>query len=710
MTSLLSGGTSAPASTPHEVLLSRLRQSPSAAARMLPDLLEALEWAGEPIQLRNALCGQPEAMDLVDVLNTLANLGYERAVKEVGPALHRSLAAGAFPLLLQGPAWDAGFQLVRSAGELPAAGSLRRRTFANRFTLAERASAEPRQWFQAQVLRFRGVIWQLYLISFFLNLLALILPFYIASVYGAQIPTGQVGQLFSLLPLALAAVALQIWMSQRREALLARLGSQLNFLLTIRLLERALRLRLPQLSRFSPLTLSSRLRAYQGLQTFVTGPLAQAALDLPFTVFYLIAIATISLPLAGLTLVMVVLCMGGVWLVGWFGRAMQQPLGRGPTDLDPLLQELVQHLSEIKCRGNERLWQARLEGASIAEADRGLASSRLQELITILTSESSQITGALVLAAGAALALSRQGIDLGILIAAMFFVWRVFTPIQMLFQALSQWQIVAPSLEMLNRFMVSAEFEPDAARSERWVLPMPRGHFELRGVSLRLNDLQEPALAGLTLSIPAGELVVFVGAEGSGRSVLLKLLQNHYRPGTGRVLLDGADLRQYPPAQLRAAIGYVPARPELFPGTLRDNLLLGEPTATDAELVQLCRQLALDALLEPPGLDRPVLQQGAEPLLPEQVYGLALARVLISRPTILMLEHPFTTLRGAQRQALLAWLREHRGTSTSLLVSEDPELMALADRLVLLRSGTVAFQGRPAELLARASTTADSPP
>ena len=689
--------------TTMDPLQRRLQDSPSPIAHLLLELLSALDWQGETVQLRNALTGDPDRMDGVDLLNTMANLGYERTAEEVGPKRHADLLTSGFPVLLQGPAWESGFLLAKTPQELPPPSSLQRRTFAFRFHVGTQKS-ESRQWFQAQVLRFRGLIWRLYLISLFLNLLALVLPYYIGAIYSQTIPAGEVSQLFSLLPFALVAAALQIGLSQRRQSLLARLGQQLDLLLTVRLLERVLRLRLPQLSRYSSLTLSNRLREYQGLQTFVTGPLARAALDLPFIVLYLAAIATISLPLAVLTLVMVVACMGGVWLVGWFGRAMQRPLGRGPSDLEPLLQELVRHTREIKSRGVERIWQARLQAASAAEAERGLGGARLQELLQILTGESSQLTGALVLATGAALALTQQSISMGALITAMFFVWRVFSPIQALFQALSRWELVAPNLESLNRFMAGEDFEPDAARSERWLLSMPRGHFELQAVSVRLNNLLEPALSGVTLSLEAGELVVLVGHEGSGRSTLLKLLQNHLRPGSGRVLLDGADLRQYPPAQLRAAIGSVPARPQIFPGNLRDNLLLGNPTASASAVESLLRELALEELLEEPGLDQPFQGLSSIGLLPDQIYGIALVRVLLSQPNILMLEHPFSVLRGRQREALLRWLRDHRGTITALVISDDPELMSAADRLVLLRNGAVAFQGRPADLLARSTS------
>ena len=107
-----------------------------------------------------------------------------------------------------------------------------------------------------------------------------------------------------------------------------------------------------------------------------------------------------------------------------------------------------------------------------------------------------------MLATGAGIAIAGgSGIELGTMIAAMFFVWRVFRPIQMGYQALSRWSQVKPTLEQLNRFMASSDVEPSTSVTQPWILPMPRGQIEFCNVTLRLNALQEPSLSQVNLKI-----------------------------------------------------------------------------------------------------------------------------------------------------------------------------------------------------------------
>lgn len=691
----------------HE-LLRRLSQSSSASSRLLPDLLDALQWNGALLQLRNAIAGLPDQMDEADLLNTLYNLGYRWKVSSFRSAGCEVLSREAFPVLLQFEAGDNhGFRLVRDASELPHLESFLGRVLVYRFALQDSGSREPvRQWFQGQLLRFRSRIAQLYLISLFINLLALVPPYYIRSVYNQEIPSGELVGVFLLLPFALAAVALQIWLSYRRQNKLSSLAAQLDMVISTRVMERMLQLKLPQLERFSPLTLARRLRGYYTIRQFVTGPLAMAVLDLPYIVLYLGALASISTTLAVLTLVLVVICMGGVFAVGWFGNAVQQPLKQGKSDYEPLLIEMIQKLPQIKNAGDERLWSARLEGASALAIRQSLGSLRLQELTGILTSEFSQLTGALVLAAGAGLALRGEGLELGTLLAAMFFVWRTFRPIQMLFQALNRWQFVGPSLAQLNRFMASSDGEPDSARTQPWILPDPQGEIELKNVSLKLNDLKDSALSGISLKIPRGSLTVISGPDGSGRSALLKLLQGQYKPSSGHLYLDGADVLQYPLAQLRSAIGYLSADPEILPGSLRENLLLGDPLADDERIVQLCHLLGFEELLEAHGLDASLMgTRSSQELSLDLAYGVGLIRLLLSQPSVMLLDSPLSVLQARQADCLMTYLCNQRGSITTLLVSDDPRVMSVADYVVLMRDGGVVFKGTPAELVNKQSAS-----
>ena len=682
-----------------------LKQSPSANAQLLVQVLDALAWDGEGLQLRNALAGSPEAMDDADLLNTLYNLGYRWSVIRLGRNGWQRLEQGPFPVLLQ---WSApqkrGLQLIQTATQLQSLEEAHGRVLAYRFALLDgqhQRSASP-QWFQAQLLRFRSRISQLYVISLLINVLALVPPFYIRSVYNQEIPSGELFSIFTLLPFVLVALGLQIWLSFRRQNKLSSLAAQLDMVISTRVMERMLQLKLPQLQRFSPLSLARRLRSYYGLRQFITGPVALAALDLPYVVLYLGALASISVTLSVLTLVVVVLCMGSVLAIAWFGDAVQQPLRQAKSDYEPLVMELLLKLPTIKNAGDERLWSARIEGASALAIRQSLASLRLQDLTSILTSEFSQLTGALVLAVGAGLALRSEGLELGTLLAAMFFVWRTFRPIQMLFQALNRWQLVGPSLGQLNRFMSSSDGEPDSAFTQAWLLPDPQGEIECRNVRLSLNEVLEPALSGLSLKIEKGALVVLTGPDGSGRSVLLKLLQGQYKPNSGHVLFDGVDSLQYPLTQVRASIRYLSPDPEILPGTLRENLLLGQPLANDASLKRVCHDLGLDTLLEGPGLDRPM---GSEQSVPRDVaYGVGLARLILNDPNVMLLDSPFQVLQREQAKKLVDCLLRRRGRATTVVVADDPQIVALADQVIVMREGSAVFSGSPSELVNRQSS------
>lgn len=691
-------------------LFERLRQSDSPSARLLPDLLEALNWPGEAIQLRNAISGSPQSMDGVDLINTLANLGYRWTVTPLsGRSRQGEVQRLDYPLALRSDEANWHFQLVHSPEQLAGLLALDRTDYAYEFRFEPEQAGEKRQWFQAQVLRFRGGITELYVISLLINLLALVMPFYIRAVYNIEIPGGQVGDLFLLLPFAISAVLLQIWLTQRRQARLADLGAELDLLLSIRVLEKVLLLRLPQLERYTPLTLANRLRSFQGLRTYLTGPVALAALDLPFIAIFLVAIAVMSVPLMLLTVLMVLVCFGGVYLVGMAGRAVQQPLSRNPSNLEPMLLDLLQNFADIKRAGGERRWYSRLEEASSESVIQGLGPIRLQQLLGILTGEFSQLTGALVLATGAGIAIAgKSGIELGTLIATMFFVWRVFRPIQTAYQALSRWSQMRPNLERLNRFMGASEVEPSTSLSQRWVLPNPRGALVFKNVTLRLNNLQEPTLAQFSLKVAPGQLMVLSGPEGSGTSSVLRLINAQISPGSGVITLDGSDLRQIPLGQLRQAMGYLPEDAGVFPGTLRENLLLAGPFLSDPQLQEALRSLALDELLLGPGLDRLVSMQGPHALLPHQIQGIALARLLLADPAVLLLDQPLRSLQPQNRRGLLEVLTARRGQGTTLVVADAPEILEIADQIVILREGSVAFAGTPADLMAAQQKTASS--
>jgi ABC-type bacteriocin/lantibiotic exporter with double-glycine peptidase domain len=268
------------------------------------------------------------------------------------------------------------------------------------------------------------------------------------------------------------------------------------------------------------------------------------------------------------------------------------------------------------------------------------------------------------------------------------------------YQALSRWSQIKPSLDQLNRFMGAADVEPSTSLSDPWVLSMPKGNVELSNVTLRLNALQEPTLSQVSIKILAGQLVVISGPEGSGRSALLRLIDGQIQPGSGVLRFDGTDSRQFPLSQRRQSVDFLPEQPGLFSASLRENMMIVDPFTDDQAITRSLRSLALSELLEGPGLHRPLSMKGEHSLPPYLSQGIAIARLLLGQAPILLLDQLFRLLDQRRLEALLTVLQQRKGHGTTLVVSDEPRLLELADQIIVMRAGTVSFSGTPQELLA----------
>lgn len=690
-------------------LIDLLASSQCENCNLFAELLNALAWNGEERQLLNALAGRADLMDRTDILNTLKSLGYTWKTILPEKESDESLRLLRYPLLVESRA-NKNLRIAANIDELKLFAQSHSDNLAYSFRLDKdsrkgKSLERGGKWLQTELLRFRPLAIKLYLISLFINAAGLVPPLYIKAVYNNNIPAKEVFETFALLPLVLAAVAIQIILSYKRQRELARAGAQLDIIINSRVIERTMRLKLNQLEALSPTSLTRRLRGYIGIRQLITGPVAGCALDLPYTIFYLAALAMISVPLAALALVMIVLSMGGVALVISAGNNIQRLAKTTRSGYENILVEAIENLQEIRDLGQEREWSARLEGASAIAVQQSLGSIRVQELSTVLTSEFSQLTGALILALGAFLAL-QQGttVELGTLLAAMFFVWRIFRPFQMLFQAISRWEIVGPTITQLNRFMASDDGEPDSALTEKWVNASPKGDIELRDVFLKLNDFEEAALNSVSISIRKGSLTAIVGNDGAGKSSLLKVIQGQYKPSSGKIFYDGKDSRQFSLLQIRSSIAYLSGLPEVFRGSLRQNLLLGNPLSSDIQMEATLKKLGLQKLLDKGGLDQMMSAGENSSLDASDLYRIGLARVLLSKASVVLLNKPFKAAGRDFEEVLLQSLTRLRQSRTIIIITDNPNCLARCDQLIVMSSGKVAFQGKPADLLSATST------
>lgn len=217
---------------------------------------------------------------------------------------------------------------------------------------------------------------------------------------------------------------------------------------------------------------------------------------------------------------------------------------------------------------------------------------------------------------------------------------------------------------------------PRPAHGGSIAVPDPRAaELAVHGVTVLYPDRSSPALAGVDLTVSPGEIVALTGPSGCGKSTLLAVLLGFVRPDEGRVSIGGVDLRRLDPQAWRRTLAWAPQRPQLFPGTVADNVRLGAPDASDGRVREALRAAAA-ADLEPYGLVR---ESGAG-LSAGQRRRVALARAMIRPASLLLLDEPTAGLDGGTEAAALRGLR--RSGRTVLVVAHRPAVLAMADRVV----------------------------
>jgi ATP-binding cassette subfamily C protein/ATP-binding cassette subfamily C protein LapB len=228
-----------------------------------------------------------------------------------------------------------------------------------------------------------------------------------------------------------------------------------------------------------------------------------------------------------------------------------------------------------------------------------------------------------------------------------------------------------------------------------------QGAISFDQVTFRYGQDARPALANLSFEVAPGEVVAIVGANGAGKSSILTLIGGLYRPQGGAVRLDGRDLRQFDPVELRRVVADAPQVPSLFAGTIADNLRLAAPLATDADL-EAALELAggLDEVRKlPDGLATKIDGRSASSLPASLLGRLSLARAYVRRAPVLLLDEPVGGFDFEGEFAFVAALDELRGRSTIFVVTHRPSHMRLADKILILKDGAARYFGPPDKVI-----------
>jgi ATP-binding cassette subfamily B protein len=311
----------------------------------------------------------------------------------------------------------------------------------------------------------------------------------------------------------------------------------------------------------------------------------------------------------------------------------------------------------------------------------------------------SAVADALVLGVGATL-ISSGSLTVGALIAFLLYIDLFFSPIQQLSQVFDSWQQTRVSVNRIADLMALESLTPEPL--EPVSIDEPDGAVVLEQVRFAYPSAASgDALRGIEIDVAPGETVALVGETGAGKSTVLKLLARFYDPVTGRVTMDGHDLRTLDLHNFRSHLGYVPQEAFLFTGTVRDNIAYGRPDASDAQVEAAARAVgAHDVVAALPGGYLTVLAERGGSLSSGQRQLIALARAQLADPALLLLDEATSNLDLASESRVTAAMRSVAHGRTTIVIAHRLQTARVADRIAMLEAGQVVEVGTHEELLA----------
>jgi ATP-binding cassette subfamily C exporter for protease/lipase len=537
----------------------------------------------------------------------------------------------------------------------------------------------------------RGSILTVAVFSGFLNLLMLAPSIYMLQVYDRVLASRNETTLAMLTLILLGLFLLMGGIESVRTWVLVRVGARLDDRLRNPVFEASMRRSLAQ----PGVNAAQPMQELNTVRQTLTGPALIALFDAPWLPIYVMVIGLLSPELAWFT-------VAGAVLLGALAVANER-LCKAPLEEAQRANLQAQNTLHNHLRNAEVIEAMGMLGGI---RSRWLGSHERHLRLQALASDRAAVVGgltkfvrlsmqSLALGYGALLVLEGKMTGGG-MIAASILVSRALAPVEML---IGNWrQIIAgrSAYARLRELLGAHPTPPD-----RMPLPAPTGTVRLDAVSAAAPGSDTPILKGISLAISPGECVAVIGPSGSGKSTLARVMVGAWKPRTGTVRLDGADLQQWSREALGPHLGYLPQDIELFDGTVAENIArFGQVDST--RVVQAARQVGMhETILRlPRGYDTPV-GAGGSILSGGQRQRIGLARALYGSPGFVVLDEPNSNLDEQGERALAHTLRQLAdGGVTVVVVTHRLASLGAADKVLVLVDGAVKAFGPRAEVLA----------
>ncbi|WP_163267593.1 type I secretion system permease/ATPase [Chelativorans alearense] len=567
---------------------------------------------------------------------------------------------------------------------------------------AEGFAGEPRRhWFWGEFARYKWNVLEVALAAAVANLLAVTTSLFSMQVYDRVVPNLAFATLWVLAVGVGLAIFIEAVMRIVRSHLVDIVGRRLDLALSSRVFERALGMRLEARPK-STGSFTNQVREFDAVREFFTSTTIGALSDFPFVLLFIGIIAMIGGPVAWVLAAAVpCIVLPGI-LAQWpLSRMSRMHLKEGSIR-NGLLIEAMSGAETVKTLQGEGHFQRLWEEYTALLAGNGARMRALSSTLTYSATAVQQSSYVLVMVVGV-YQIAAGHMTSGGLLACAILSSRTTAPLTQLAGIFSRWQHMRAALKGMEAIMQAPIDRP----AERKFVHRPRlaGAYRLEEMAFRYDQDSEPALRIPALAFEPGTATALLGANGSGKSTLLKLLAGLYQPAQGQLVLDGTDIRQIDPADVRRAIAYLPQDVRLFYGTLRDNLNLGLTARGDEELLEALAFVGAEGLVRdhPLGLDRQIGEGGAG-VSGGQRQSIGLARIWLRDPRIVLLDEPTAAMDQALEMRVINNMRVWLSGRTLVVATHRQPVLSLVRRAIVVKNGRPVADGPVEGVLAALSS------
>ena len=532
-----------------------------------------------------------------------------------------------------------------------------------------------KNWFWQLALKDWRRYSDIMLVALVANVLALSGMVFSMQVYDRVVPSQSEATLWVLFGGVMIAIVFEFIMRMLRVHISDVVGKRADLRISERVFAHALRIKNGARSK-STGSFIAQIRELESVRELITSTTIAAISDLPFFLLFVFIL----------------------WMIG--GLLVQRPLGKLSSEgmresaiRNATLVEAVQGIEDIKLMRAEQRFQNQWNNTNDVAASVGMKQRWLTGLLLTWTQEVQSIVYAVVLLVGCYLVISGD-MTTGALVGTSILASRTIAPLSQISGVLSRWQSAKVARKGLDDLMQRPIDDPQHGKKVHKA--HLRGDYALEDVGFYYDEEEKLTVLNISkLQIRAGERVAVLGRNGSGKSTLLQLLAGMQEPQQGSILLDDIALNHLDPADVRRDMQLLSQQARLFFGSVRDNILMGNPLATDDEIHQaLVNSGALEFVRKQKmGLNY-IINEGGAGLSGGQRQALLLARALITSPTILLLDEPTAWLDEMSEKQFIQHLHKWLGKRRTLVVATHRlPILDLVDRIIVLENGKVVMDG-----------------